>query len=107
MNLGYIIRTLREARNWSQDQLAHEAQTTAATVSRIENSKQDTTVELAGKLAAAFQMPAYELIAMAEGYERVSEPLSVPEEGQLVDAYRRMDKNKQQAVLQLMEWLKR
>lgn len=106
MNFGYIIRQLREARNWSQDELAFAAQTTAATISRIENNKQDTTLEQAGKLAAALGMPAYQLIALAEGFENSVDALAMPTEHRLINAYRQLDRAKQQAVLQMIDWLK-
>lgn len=106
MNIGYTISKLRDTRAWSQDELAYRAETTAASISRIENNKQDATADLIGKIAAAFEMHAYQLIALAEGLE--PEGHRKPddtEEFRLVEGFRKLDKHKRAALLQLSEWL--
>lgn len=108
MNIGYTISKLRDERAWSQDELAYRAETTAASISRIENNKQDATSELIGKIAAAFEMHAYQLIALAEGVEPEGlRKREDPEEYRLVEGFRKLDKHKRAALLQLSEWLVR
>lgn len=48
------LKRLRLDRGWSQPQLAARAQTSAATISRIEKGHSGTTLELGGMIAAAF-----------------------------------------------------
>jgi transcriptional regulator with XRE-family HTH domain len=62
MNLGLIIRQLRERREWTQDALARRVGTTAANISRVESGKHSPGAELLGSIA-------YELMAMAEGFQ--------------------------------------
>ena len=67
MNLGATIRQLRKRRGWTQDQLAHQAGTTAANISRIEAEKYRPGPELLGSLAYVLEVKVYELVALAEG----------------------------------------
>jgi transcriptional regulator with XRE-family HTH domain len=69
MNLGPIIRQLRERRSWTQDDLASRAGTTAANISRIESSKHQPGAELLGSIAYVLDVRVYELVAMAEGFQ--------------------------------------
>lgn len=106
MNIGYTISKLREARAWSQDELAFRANTTAASISRIENNKQDATSDLIGKIASAFEMHAYQLVALAEGLEpEVHRRPDDTEVYRLIEGFRKLDKHKRAVLLQLSEWL--
>jgi transcriptional regulator with XRE-family HTH domain len=69
MNLGSIIRQLRERREWTQEGLAWRAGTTAANISRIESGKYNPGAELLGSIAYVFDIHVYELVAMAEGFQ--------------------------------------
>jgi transcriptional regulator with XRE-family HTH domain len=69
MNLGAVIRQLRERRAWTQDELAQRAGTTAANISRIENGKHNPGAELLGSVAYVFGVRVYELMALAEGLQ--------------------------------------
>lgn len=52
--IGARIRTLREAKGWTQGQLAYKADTTAAQISRIENNERPGVQAVTiGKIAVA------------------------------------------------------
>jgi transcriptional regulator with XRE-family HTH domain len=67
MNLGQVIRRLREKKGWSQEELAHRVGTTAANLSRIETGKHGASETLTVLLARELGMKVYQLIALAEG----------------------------------------
>ena len=67
MNLGPIIKQLRERKGWTQDELAHQSGTTAANISRIEASRHRPGAELLGSIAYVLEVKVYELMALAEG----------------------------------------
>ncbi|MDR1164080.1 MAG: helix-turn-helix domain-containing protein [Candidatus Accumulibacter sp.] len=69
MNVGLIIRQLRERQEWTQDELAHRSGTTSANISRIENGKHNPGTELLGSIAYVLGVRVYELVAMAEGFQ--------------------------------------
>lgn len=102
MDLGYVIRALREARSWTQEELADRASTTGATISRIEKGKQDTTSDVLRNLAAAFDLKVYQLVAMAEN-EVPTDLLALesPDEADLLQHYRRMTKHRASILLEV------
>lgn len=67
MNLGPIIKQLRERKGWTQDELAHRSGTTAANISRIEAGHHRPGAELLGSIAYVLEVKVYELMALAEG----------------------------------------
>jgi transcriptional regulator with XRE-family HTH domain len=69
MNLGLVIKQLRERREWTQDELARRAGTTAANISRVESGKHNPSAELLGSIAYVLDVRVYELVAMAEGFQ--------------------------------------
>lgn len=69
MELGKVIKKLREARGWSQDELAFRTGTSAANISRIENGKHGAGEELLEALSREFDYKVYQLVALAEGVE--------------------------------------
>jgi transcriptional regulator with XRE-family HTH domain len=69
MNLGLVIKRLRERHQWTQDELAQRTGTTAANISRIENGKHNPGAELLGSVAYVFGVRVYELVALAEGLQ--------------------------------------
>jgi transcriptional regulator with XRE-family HTH domain len=50
---GPALRDLREARDWSQQRLAHEAGTDVGTISRLERGKHGPQANTLASLAAA------------------------------------------------------
>ncbi len=92
MNLGATIRQLRKRKGWTQDELAHQAGTTAANISRIEADKYRPGTELLGSLAFVLGVRVYELVALAEG---MTSPSLIPggfdpDEEVIVGYFRRM-----------------
>jgi transcriptional regulator with XRE-family HTH domain len=67
MNLGGAIKQLRKRKGLTQEELAHQAGTTAASISRIEADKYRPGAELLGSLAFVLDVRVYELMALAEG----------------------------------------
>jgi transcriptional regulator with XRE-family HTH domain len=91
MNLGPIIKQLRERRRWTQDELAHQAGTTAANISRIEAGKHRPSAELLGSIAYVLELKIYELIALSEGLTPPAlQPGFDADEELLVSYYRKM-----------------
>lgn len=74
MNLGETIKVLRIARQWTQDELAYRAKTTAANISRIENGKHGPSTQLLETFAYVFGMKLYQLVAFAEGEKLLVAP---------------------------------
>jgi transcriptional regulator with XRE-family HTH domain len=60
--LGLRIRRLREARHWSQQELADECDLSKKTIQRIELARQNTTLETIIVLAETFRIPLKELV---------------------------------------------
>lgn len=91
MNLGKVIRQLRERRGWGQDELAFRAGTTASNISRIENDKHEPRADLLGSIAYVFELKVYELAALAEGVQ-IGEPSGTysADEEALLACYRKM-----------------
>lgn len=100
MNLGETIKKLRDARHWTQDELAYKAKITAANISRIETGKHGPSTQLLESLAYVFGMKMYQLVALAEGEVLpVAPPEYNHEEEMLLAEFRAMPKE-QRAILQ-------
>lgn len=91
MNLGKVIRQLREKNGWSQDELAFKIGTAAANLSRIENDKHGPSSDLLNSIAFVFGLKVYELIALTEGVQigQVTGTYSADEEA-LLRCFRKM-----------------
>jgi transcriptional regulator with XRE-family HTH domain len=91
MNLGMVIKQLRERCEWTQDGLARRAGTTAANISRVENGKHNPGAELLGSIAYVLGVRVYELVAMAEGFQppQLAASFDADEEA-IVHQFRRM-----------------
>ncbi len=96
MNLGKVIRGLRDKHGWSQDDLASRIGTTPANLSRIENDKHGPGAELLSSIAFVFGLKVYELIALTEGVQvsQIAGSYSADEEA-LLAAFRKMHKEEQ------------
>lgn len=91
MDLGTIIKRLREAQGWSQDELAYRTGTSAANISRIENGKHGAGEALLKALAREFGYKVYQLVALAEGVEAPIIPAATnSDEEDLLSKYRAM-----------------
>lgn len=91
MNLGKVIRQLRESQGWNQDELALRIGTSAANLSRIENDKHTPRADLLSSIAYVFGLKVYELIALTEGVQvsQVAGTYSADEEA-LISCFRKM-----------------
>jgi len=56
VSLGKKIKSLRQERNWSQDEFAYQAQIDGRQVSRYENDKVVPSIEVIIKIAKAFNI---------------------------------------------------
>lgn len=54
MDFGGLVRQLRDARGWTQEKLAREADITVTSVSNVERGATKPSAETVEKLAAAF-----------------------------------------------------
>lgn len=91
MELGKIIKKLREQRGLNQDELAFRTGTSAANISRIENGKHGAGEELLAALAKEFELKIYQLVALAEGVDNPDIPkLESSDEDAILSAFRNM-----------------
>jgi len=60
---GQHLRQLREARGWSQQVLADEADVSKPTVYRIETARYSVTLDVLVSLAQALDIPLTELVS--------------------------------------------
>ncbi len=100
MNIGKIIKSLREAQKWTQDELAFRTETSTANISRIENDKHQAGQALLESLAKQFGYKVYQLIALAEGVETPIIPVnSNPKEEQLLANFRLMNEEQKELFI--------
>ena len=65
-SLGSLVRSLRKARNWTQEELAEAAGSDQATISGIETGKRArVSVDVFHRLAGALEVPVSELLRAA------------------------------------------
>jgi transcriptional regulator with XRE-family HTH domain len=62
---GQHLRQLREARGWSQQALADEADVSKPTIYRIETARFSVTLDVLVSLAQALEVPLAELVSFA------------------------------------------
>jgi len=67
MQIGQVIRSLREEKGWSQEALAHEAGVGTTYVSRIERGDRQLSTSKLDALAAALGTSATAICAQTEG----------------------------------------
>ena len=67
MQIGQVIRSLREEKGWSQEALAHEAGVGTTYVSRIERGDRQLSTGKLNTLAAALGTSATAICAQTEG----------------------------------------
>jgi transcriptional regulator with XRE-family HTH domain len=65
--LANRIKTEREARHWSLDDLARRSGVSKAMISKVERGESSPTAALLGRLSAAFGLTLSTLLARAEG----------------------------------------
>jgi ribosome-binding protein aMBF1 (putative translation factor) len=72
---GQHLRQLREARGWSQQVLADEADISKPTIYRIETARYSVTLDVLVSLAQALEIPLAELVSFVGPIPRpVGEP---------------------------------
>ena len=92
MSLKNHIRELRKARKWSQAELADRCNTTNQQISHLETGKRRLTADWMDTLAKALQVDPQDLLVGGPGQ-------LAPKERELVDLYRRLTADQQQAFL--------
>lgn len=60
--VGALIRHHRNARGWSQEELAHEAGVHRTYVSSLERGRRNPTITILHKLAAAMEMTVSDML---------------------------------------------
>lgn len=67
LKLAERLRVEREARGWSQGELAQRSDVSKAMISKIERGEASPTAALLGRLSGAFELTLATLLARAEG----------------------------------------
>lgn len=78
--LAKRMRQLRSSRNLSQEELAHKARSSVATVSNIERCLSSPTLDMIEQLASALDVPASDLLlqpSSAKGEEHFGRLIAV------------------------------
>ncbi|MDP2247261.1 MAG: helix-turn-helix transcriptional regulator [Nitrosomonadales bacterium] len=102
MELGKIVKKLREKKGLSQDELAFRTNTSAANISRIENAKHGAGQELLEALAKEFGYKLYELIALAENIDTPAIPADLDAgESEMLADYRNMNNTQREILRQI------
>lgn len=63
---GYAVRSLRDERELSQEQLADATGISVSYISEIEHGRRSPSLAILARLAAGFRIPLSELIVRAE-----------------------------------------
>ncbi|MFV0370743.1 MAG: helix-turn-helix domain-containing protein [Azonexus sp.] len=102
MKIGATVRSLRQERGMTQEELAFRANTTAGTISRIETNRHHPGEQLLDTLASALGLRVHELVAHAEGF-RLADRLcgSDAEEQALLGHFRAMRGEQRRLLLQV------
>lgn len=64
---GAAVRTLRQERGWTQEELAEAADLHATYVSDLERGRRAPGLTIQGRLAAALSVKVWQLFQLAEG----------------------------------------
>jgi transcriptional regulator with XRE-family HTH domain len=68
--LAVVVRTLRIAHGWTQEDLALKMRVDASEISKLESGKRQSTVWTVQRVAQALGVSCYELMWMAEMLQR-------------------------------------
>ncbi|WP_205421362.1 helix-turn-helix domain-containing protein [Dechloromonas sp. HYN0024] len=72
--LGENLKRLRAEREWSQEELAYQAQLHRTFVAHVERCQRNISLDNIEKLAQAFQIPAFQLLTpMFPGESRLTD----------------------------------
>jgi transcriptional regulator with XRE-family HTH domain len=104
MKIGSTIKRIREAREWSLDDLSAALGEIKGAdkpnLWRIETQEQWPRPELLEAIAKALNVSVYQIFALAEGVELPSSPGTFQiEEEQLISMYRAMEEDQKAAYL--------
>lgn len=93
--MGAVIRRLRDQRKWSLGKMAERMEyrrgADTSGLQRLELGTKRAPLDLYAAVAKAFDIPLSELIAAAEREGGLSPEVVLPEEKQLLNAYRAME----------------
>ena len=89
IQLGNRIRRLRQARDWSQEQLAEYADLSLSYIALLENGRKSATVDTSAKLAHAFGITLAELFTLS-GVPPQTDPTDTQMMDILLEAARRL-----------------
>jgi transcriptional regulator with XRE-family HTH domain len=68
--VGTVVRTLRNANGWSQEELAHRAKIYPNQISLLERGKRPPTLRILERVTNALDISCYELFWQAEMLKR-------------------------------------
>jgi transcriptional regulator with XRE-family HTH domain len=103
MEIGRVIKRLREEKGVSQEELAHRVGMSTPNLWRVESGKHGVRPELLRRLAEEFGVRVVDLYAMSEGLlpEQLSNSVGTvlaKDEALLIEAYRMMPKDRQKLL---------
>lgn len=97
MNVVDRINELRKQRNWSVNNLAMEAGLTQSTLDSVLKRNSSPRIETIQSLCNAFKITIAQFFLIDETMELLS-----PDEKKLIDLFRQLPTEKQQALLDLL-----
>src|SRR4051812_38378391 len=97
--LGKVLRSLREERGWSLSYVGEICETSGANVSKIElGQAKEYSLELLSKLAGAYGIQLYDLIASAETGAAAAKAINA-EETRLLNTYRALSPTQRETLM--------
>lgn len=104
--MGAILRELRERQGWSLSYVAEICETSIANLSKIELGRaREYTLDLLVKVANAYGLRAYELMARVEAVNVLPETMSEKESALLL-AYRSLGQGQQEMLMSVARTLR-
>lgn len=116
MDIGQVIRALREEKGWTQEKLALDANIATSYISRIERGERRLPTVRLEQIAAAFGKTAADLYALAEGRAQPDAVLTTegdatadltPEAVQLRRSFRALNPTNRRIAVELLKALER
>ena len=96
------IQEAREAHGWTQERLANELGTTQQTVQRWETGAVDPKISKVIAISELLGVTVSYLLGTKSKYEYACVDIEDPNEAELVELYRNLTKEQQDAILALL-----
>ena len=110
MNIGHVIRTLRNERGLTQEELALAANIVTSNVSRIESGHRNPSIALLERLAETLSTPVSAIYAAAEGLiddKETTDDQSLSDAQSLLRHFQGLSAGHKRLTLEYVKMLKR